>query len=238
MKKLLILVQVIGLTALVACKSGDSGKGNSADQPYGEKSGIVTYKPMDMMGVKMTQILYFDDYGKKEMRETTVEGNMMGMEMRQHTVDIRDGNIMYHYELENITGGQDKATKNAYKATLTTEMMEQMNLEKLSEEFRKKLDYKEEGTEKVAGLEGKKYSVAPDSVNRANRITGVHYKNIPLKITMGQMEIIADKVELGASIPADKFKVPEGYTVIDEPTGQMPAMDEEAAAAEADTLKK
>jgi len=237
MKKLLIMVQVLGLTILMSCNSGGAGKSGSLDQPYGEKSGIVTYKPMDMMGVKVTQTLYFDDFGKKEMRETMVEGNMMGMEMRQHTIDIRDGNISYHYELENVSGGQDRATKNAYKTSFTPEMFEQMNIATFSDKIKTKHSFKDEGKETIAGLEGTKYSMAPDSANPANRITGVHFKNIPLKISMGQMEIIADKVELGAKIPAEKFKVPEGYTVMDQPAEQIPQMPAEAPS-EPGTEKK
>ncbi len=222
MKKILILVQVIGLTLLMACNSGGiGGKGTSVDQPYGEKSGIITYKPMDMMGVKVTQTLYFDDYGKKEMRETMVEGNMMGMDMRQHTVDIRDGSTVYHYELENVSGGQDRATKNAYKSTLTQEMFEQMNISELSTELKTKLNYKDEGKETVAGTVGVKYSIAPDSANPENRIIGVHYKNIPIKVSMGQMEIVAEKVDLNVKIPAEKFKIPEGYTIVDQSAQEM-----------------
>lgn len=229
MKKILILVQVIGLTLLMACNSGGLGNnGGSADQPYGEKSGIVTYKPMDMMGVKVTQTMYFEDYGKKEMRETMVEGNMMGMEMRQHTVDIRDGNIMYHYELENVSNGQDRATKDAYKSTLTPEMFEQINISSLNSKLKTKLNFKDEGKETVAGLDGSKYSIAPDSMNLENRITGVHFKNIPLKVTMGQMEIVAEKVDLGAKVSAEKFKVPAGYTIKDQPAEQMPQMPAES----------
>jgi hypothetical protein len=239
MKKIVILVQVIGLTLLMACKSGGPGSnGGSADQPYGEKSGIVTYKPLDMMGVKVTQTLYFEDFGKKEMRETMVEGNMNGMDMRQHTIDMRDGNTMYHYELENVSGGQDRATKNVYKTTLTPEMLETMNVASLSAKLKTKLGYKEEGKETVAGMEGTKYSIAPDSLNPSNRITGVQYKNIQIKISMGQMEIIADKVDLGAKVPAEKFKIPEGYTVMDQPTQQMPEMPSEAPAAGAQPEKK
>jgi len=231
MKKILILVQVIGLTFLMACNSGGIGsKGGSADQPYGEKSGIITYKPMDMMGVKVTQTLYFDDYGKQEMRETMVEGNMMGMDMRQHTIDIRDGNVVYHYELENVSGGQDRATKNAYKSTLSPEMFEQMNVASLSAELKTKLNYKDEGKETVAGTEGVKYSIAPDSANLENRITGVHFKNIPIKISMGQMEIIAEKIDFGAKIPAEKFKVPEGFTIMDQPSQEMPQSQTEPPA--------
>jgi len=233
MKKIVILVQVIGLTMLMACNSG-GGKGGSLDQPFGEKRGTVSYKTMDMMGVKVTLTMYFDDYGKKEMRETMVEGNMMGMDMRQHTIDIRDGNIMYHYELENMSGGQDRATKNVYKTTLTPEMFEQMNVGSLSEKTKKLVDYKDEGKETVAGLEGIKYSIVPDSANPSNRITGVQYKNIPIKITMGQMEMVADKVDFDAKIPAEKFNIPAGYTVVEQPAQQMPQAPGEEAPAEAE----
>lgn len=232
MRKIVILVQVISLTLLMACKSGGSGKSGSIDQPYGEESGIVTYKPLDMMGVKVIQTIYFDDYGKKEMRETVVAGDMNGMVMRQHTIDIRDGNVMYHYELENNTGGQDRATKNVYKTNLTPEMFEQMNVGTLSEKLKKELNYKDEGKETVAGLEGIKYSIAPDSANPTNRITGVHYKNIPIKVSMGQMEMIADKVDFDAKVPAEKFAVPAGYTVIDQSAQQMPQAPAEAPAEE------
>lgn len=215
MKKNLILVQVIGLAILMSCKSG-GGKSGSPDQPYGEKSGIVTYKPMDMMGVKVSQTLYFDDYGKKEMRETMVEGSMNGMAMRQHTIDIRDGKTMFHYELINESGGQNMATKDVYKMELTPDMLEQMNVASLSEKLKAKLNYKDEGKETVAGIEGIKYSIAPDSTNLENRITGVQFKNIPLKVSMGQIEVVAEKVELGAKVAAEKFKIPEGFTIIDK----------------------
>jgi hypothetical protein len=233
MKKLFVVVQVISIALLMSCSSKFEGA-KAPDQPYGEKSGIVTYKPMDMMGVKVTLTMYFDDYGKKEMRETMVEGNMMGMDMRQHTIDIRDGNIMYHYELENMSGGQDRATKNVYKTTLTPEMFEQMNVGSLSEKTKKLVDYKDEGKETVAGLEGIKYSIVPDSANPSNRITGVQYKNIPIKITMGQMEMVADKVDFDAKIPAEKFNIPAGYTVVEQPAQQMPQAPGEEAPAEAE----
>jgi hypothetical protein len=225
MKKIVILVQVIGLTLLMAC---NSGKTNSPDQPYGEKSGIVVYKPMEMMGVKVNQTLYFDDYGKNEARETVVEGSMNGMEMRQHTIDIRNGNEMFHYEIENATGGQNRATKDVYKMTLTPEMLEQMNLESMSDKLKAKLNYKVIGKETVAGLEGVKFSIAPDSTNPETLIIGVNYKNIPMKVTMGQMEITADKADFSAKIPADKFKIPEGYTVVDQSKEQMPQMPADA----------
>jgi hypothetical protein len=231
MKNNLFRVILISFTILMSFNSCNKGvKSGGSDQIFGEKSGIVTYKPMEMMGVKVTQTLYFDDFGKKSMRETVVEGNMQGMEMRQHTIDIMDGSIMYHYEIENISGGVNRATKDAYKAPLTPEMIEQMNVGNFSEQFKAKLGYKDEGKETVAGIEGLKYSMALDSANPGNRITGVHYKNIPLKVSMGEMEMLAEKVELNVKIPAEKFKVPEGYTIKDQPANPMQQMPAEGEA--------
>lgn len=213
--KYLALAMVAVALLFTACNKGKKA-GISGNELFGEKSGIVQYKPFDMMGVKMTQTLFFDEYGNKEMRETIIEGNMMGTSMKQHSIDIREGNISYHYELENNMGQGDQAKKEAYKTTLPPEVMQQMNLAALTDDWKKRLDYKEEGNETVAGFKGIKYSIAPDSLNLANRLTGVHYKNVPLKIVMGQLEMIADKVDFGAKIPAEKFKVPDGYTIIDE----------------------
>ncbi|HPT13816.1 MAG TPA: hypothetical protein PK796_03430 [Bacteroidales bacterium] len=232
----LALATVAVAILATACNKGKNA-GNSGNGLFGEKSGIVYYKPFDMMGVKMTQTLYFDEYGNKEMRETVIEGNMMGTAMKQHSVDIREGNISYHYELENNMGQGEQAKKEAYKATLPPEVMEQMNIAALSADWKKRLDYKEEGEETVAGIKGIKYSIAPDSTNLANRMVGVQYKNIPLKIVMGQLEMVADKVDFDAKVPADKFKVPAGYTIIDEKT--MPqGLPQEELGSEADSLAK
>lgn len=229
MKKLFILVQVIGFALLISCASKFEGA-KAPDQPFGEKSGIIVYKPMEMGTIKAVQTLYFDDYGKKEMRETVVTGNMMGTEMSQHTIDIRDGNIAYHYELENKTGGEDKATKDAYKQVVPAEMLEQMNPANFSEKFKKMYNFKAEGTEEVAGFKGTKYSIQPVGSQQEGAIVGVHFKNIPLKVSMGTLVVEAEKVEFGVTIAADKFKVPAGYNVIDADK-----MQEQQGMMEADT---
>jgi hypothetical protein len=69
-----------------------------------------------------------------------------------------------------------------------------------------------------------------------NRITGVQFKNIPLKVSMGQMAMVADKIDLGVKIPAEKFKIPEGYTVKEQSQEQMQLP--EGAPEEAETENK
>lgn len=235
--KLSAFASIMIIIALSSCKSGSEKA--AKDSIYGVKSGIVTYKPTEMMGIKITQTLYFDDFGKKQLRETISEGEMMGQTLKAHSIDILDGNVSYHYDLENTQNGVNMAEKVVRKVVLDKSVLEELNLENMAEDFKKKMDYKEEGTEKVAGLEGKAYSIAPDSLRPDMRIKGVHYKNIPLKMVVPGMEMVAEKVELDAKIPADKFKLPEGYTVKEENAdAAQQLMDAEGDAQAEDTLKK
>jgi len=223
MKKALILSQVIGLTLLIACNSANNGGGPGKNGgPYGVKSGVVIYKPMNMMGMSISQTIYFDDYGNKETREVVTSGSMMGQTVQSHAFDIREGLTTIHYELENIKNGQNVATKEAYRQQIPKELLEQQFFSSLSDELKSKLKYKEEGTESVAGLTGTKYTMAPDSTNPGMVANGVHYKNILLKLEMGGISVIADKVDLDSKVPSDKFKVPAGYKIIDKEKNAMP----------------
>lgn len=227
MKKILVLVMACYMATLLVFNSCNKNSVKSPEQPYGEKSGIITYKPMDMMGMLAVQTIYFDDYGRLELRETKIDGNGMGMEIHQHTCELRNGNIAYHYDLRNDVNGVSRGSKTAYKMTIDKVDLEQMNISALSPYWVKKLNFKEEGNETVAGLKGNKYSLVPDSTQPQNIITGVQYKNLPLKLSMGSMVMEAEKVEFGVSIPADKFKVPQEFEVKDAPPNGMPEMPEE-----------
>ena len=51
------------------------------------------------------------------------------------------------------------------------------------------------------------------------------------------MEMVAEKAELDIKVPADKFKLPEGYTIEEEGVGTNEAI-EDAEGTGADTLQK
>jgi hypothetical protein len=106
---------------------------------------------------------------------------------------------------------------------MPADFLEQQNITELSEEMKAKMSYKEAGSETVAGLKGMKYTIAPDSTNPGLIATGVHYKNIPLKFAMGNIEMVADKVELDVKVPAEKFKVPEGFKIVERNMSDIPA---------------
>ncbi|MBK7173832.1 MAG: hypothetical protein IPH84_11490 [Bacteroidales bacterium] len=219
MKKTFIIAQIFLLIVLMACKSGKNGdipEGAKEGSTYGVKSGIIKYKPMNMMGMTLTQTVFFDDYGNRETREIITEGSMMGQTMKVHAFDIREGLTNIHYELENMQNGQNIAKKEAYKESLPKEFLAQQNLAELSDELKQKMSYKEDGTETIAGIKGTRYTMIPDSSNPSMIATGVHYKNVPLKFAFGTVEMIADKVEFDVTVPADKFKVPADFKVIEK----------------------
>lgn len=215
MKKFIVYIPVLALAILTAC-SNKKAYDPASGRIYGEKSGIITFKTLDMMGVKVTQIVYFDDYGYKEAREVITSGSMMGMEVNSRSMSIREGNTAYYFDIENIQNGQNSVKKEAYKSLIPGDMMMQMDMAGLSDDFKKKHEYKEEGTETILGYKGLKYSLVAEEGGDGMRITGVHYKNIPLKISLANMDMVAEKIELNVKIPAEKFKIPEGYQIVDE----------------------
>jgi hypothetical protein len=228
----LINFLMIGITASMfySCSGDQNGKNDAEGkdtvkttvdntataegQRYGIKSGIVYYEPMEIMGIKTSQILYFDDYGKKESRETVTEGEIMGMKTKKRSISYTEGNYQVSFDLENITNNKDELQKIATRTDMSKNPFANMDLSTLTDAMKTEFDYKEEGTEMVAGVTGTKYSVKM-SKESTQRITGVVYKNIPLKVDMGQIKMVAQKFEQDVNVPSTVFAVPEGYTIQD-----------------------
>ncbi len=211
------------LIALFSCNSTNSSQTGENDstavsvndeqpinQRYGIKSGIVYYNPIDIMGMKTTQILYFDDYGKKEVMESIVEGDMMGFKTKKRSIKINDGEYIVEYDLENIVNNENKLEKVARKTKIQPNAFNPNDLSALTEEVKKQFDYKEEGTEEVAGVVGTKISM---KFGENNRAYAVIYKNIPLKSEFGGIQLVANKFDQNVSIPVEKFSIPQDYKV-------------------------
>lgn len=171
---------------------------NAQEKLYTVKSGIVTME-MDMMGQKVVQEVYFDDYGAKQ---ATVS-NFGGQKSR---------NIVVDGETVMVNDDAKTATKMPMMGQRET-----VNFSNLDEKAIKKYKVKELGTETVAGKECKKYEVTLFMMGQPQKQTVCVYKGITLKSTsksdFGSMDQVATKVQENVQIDPSMFTLPAGVKV-------------------------
>ena len=189
MKKILIIA--------VMCLMGMSAKAQV--NLYEVKSGIVTME-MEMMGRKIVQEIYFDDYGAKQATIMEFQGKKM------RAIDVKGENVMI-----------DDENKTAIKMPAMGMTNEKINFLDKSEKNIRKNKIKEIGTEVVAGKECTKYTVAVFAMGQVLKQTVWVYKGITLKSSIstdfGEMVQIATKLVEDVEIPAETFELPEGIKI-------------------------
>lgn len=189
MKKILIIA--------VMCLMGMSAKAQV--NLYEVKSGIVTME-MDMMGRKVVQEIYFDDYGAKQATIMEFQGKKM------RAIDVKGENVMI-----------DDENKTATKMPAMGMTNEKINFLDKSEKNIRKNKIKEIGTEVVAGKECTKYTVAVFVMGQVLKQTVWVYKGITLKSSIstdfGEMVQVATNLVEDVEIPAETFVLPEGIKV-------------------------
>ena len=192
MKKLMIIAGLMALCLGAAAQ----------EKIYSVKSGKVTME-MDMMGQKIVQQNYFDDYGVKQA--TVME--MMGQKMRSIEVDGK--NVMI-----------DDAAKTAISMPGMGPQMggnNKINFLNLDEKTIKKNKIKEEGQEEVAGKMCTKYSYRMLMMGQGVNVHAWVYKGITLKTAIktdfGEMGTKATKVEEDIQVDPALFVLPEGVEV-------------------------
>ena len=173
---------------------------------YTVKSGIVTME-MDMMGQKVVQEIYFDDYGVKQATLSDFGGR------KSRNIVVDGATVMVNDE-----------EKTAMKMPMMGQR-ETVNFSNLDEKAIKKYKVKELGTETVAGKECKKYEVTLFMMGQPQKQTVWVYKGITLKSEsksdFGSMNQTAVKVEENVEIPASMFVVPEGVKIEEMNMGMM-----------------
>lgn len=166
---------------------------------YEVKSGIVTME-MDMMGRKIVQEIYFDDYGAKQATIMEFQGKKM------RAIDVKGENVMI-----------DDENKTATKMPAMGMTNEKINFLDKSEKNIRKNKIKELGTETVAGKECTKYSVAVFVMGQVLKQTVWVYKGITLKSSIstdfGEMVQEATSIVEDVEIPAETFEMPEGVKI-------------------------
>ncbi|MFA8344193.1 MAG: hypothetical protein ACEPO8_14565 [Rhodothermaceae bacterium] len=172
---------------------------------YQAKSGIIKYKVEGIS--KGTEILYFDNFGSDEAKETKIKTSVMGFtqENNQRTV-MNDATIFVaDYNTKTYT-----KMPNPFFELTQQGSQNIIDAEKFGEEIMKNVGGKMVGEETVLGKPCKIWEIA-----KIGTKTWTH-KFIPLKIEIDMMGIktyyIATSIELDVTVPAEKFKLPDGFT--------------------------
>jgi len=175
--------------------------GAQATKKYDIKSGIVTYESvmkMSGMEIKDKVVVYFDDYGMKECKDT-YDGDRLKESF------FSDGKDLYLVQ---------HATKKAFNrgtASRGTELRVEWS-EFGTEKDRKSGKYKKLPAMTVAGKKCDVYEYN-DGKGTLTKYGGWSKILLYMDMQMQGMETIqqAVKVEENAGVPSDKFKVPAGY---------------------------
>lgn len=166
---------------------------------YDVKSGIVTME-MDMMGRKVVQDIYFDDYGAKQAMVVEMRGQKMrGIEVDGEMVMIND------------------AENTAVKMPSMGMTNEKINFLDQSPKNIRRNKIKEIGKETLLDRECTVYTVAVFMMGNVVKQTVWAYKGITLKSSIttdwGEMVQVATNLVEDVEIPEKTFTVPEGIEV-------------------------
>jgi hypothetical protein len=173
-----------------------------AANKYDIKSGIVTLEVVMTIGkteIKMTKIVYFDDYGSKQCEETYSNGKL-------GSVLFCDGKDKF-----SLQPDKKKASKGE-QCTSGIGMRVDIN------DMGTKKDIDAGVVKKVAPMTLAGQTCEVIQVTKKDEIDlygGWHHVMVYLKTGSKDMatEIKAVKLEANAVVPKDKFQVPAGYTV-------------------------
>ncbi|MBC8046280.1 MAG: hypothetical protein H7Y00_05750 [Fimbriimonadaceae bacterium] len=227
MKQFILLPMLVCSVYFIACKSS-SNESNTANisenkvkielassetstGKYQIKSGMYTTRSKnDMMSAAMdnSTIVYFDDYGNKELTENISKIEMSGHKMETHSFSLTIDKMIYNWDADKKTG-----SKYNIEDMMNNMMNKNVDYEAMGEELKKQYNYKELGTETILGKECKKISV---EVTKGSTAVACTWKGITMRseTSMGGMQMIIEVVDLheNATIDASKLKVPSDVT--------------------------
>jgi hypothetical protein len=226
MKKHVLILATVCIASFSACtsaakeKTSDTADTKSASAKTNAVEGIngkyqiksgryVTKANNNPVGVAMDTytIVYFSDYGKKELSETVTKVEMGTIKQETHNFSLLLEDMIYNW---------DAATKRGSKYSIKDILDKNINYETLSDELKKQFKYTELGKETILGKECNKISV---EVQPGATAILCHYKGIPMRSEANVMgtKIVTDVTELeeNINIPADKFNIPSDVTFLD-----------------------
>jgi len=193
-RNLLVLAAIVFVLAAIA---------QAQVKKYDMKSGVVTYESIMKMGdfeIKQKVVVYFDDFGMKECKETFSNNKL-------EESFFSDGKELYLVK---------PGAKTAYKrgsASRGTELRVEWS-EFGTEKDRQSGKYKKLPAMKVAGKNCEMFEYN-DGKGTVTQYGGWNKILLYMSLKTKDMESTqrATKVEENAKVAAEKFKVPAGFAV-------------------------
>lgn len=183
MQKLLLIIGVLAL--LTSCKNNNTTttatESNSVvseikDAVTGEGLKSAIYETETIMPAGMgttTTKVTFDDYGKKTRTEMNSAVSFGGKSMNTSTNSLMIDGYVYSWQSGAKTGTKFKLDESRFDPN-------NLDFSKMTEEMRKKMNFKEEGTESVKGKECKVASFTTEQMQGKVWM----WKQIPMKMEM------------------------------------------------------
>ena len=180
--------------------------GDDGYRRYGVESGIIETELTGFQ--KGTETIYFDNWGMREAKYSNTVMEIAGMKRETKIFTLIDGEWIYNVDLNTNKGTK---IKNPMIESIATQTGEK-NFMQLGEEVLKKMGASKTGTAVALGKTCDVWEA------QAMNMKLLVWKGIPFKTTvslgeqMGQnmnSEITVTKFDEEASVPEDKFKLPE-----------------------------
>ena len=174
-----------------------------ATQKYDIKSGIVTFESVSKVGtmeMKLKFVVYFDDYGMKECKETYKDGKLVN-------VFFSDGKTLYA-----LNPGKKTASKKGDASRGTEPRVE-------FSEMGSQKDRDSGKVKKIAPLlvAGKQCEAIETNDGSGTVTQYAGWKKIMVYMKSSSASttttIKATKIEENVAVPAAKFQVPAGYAI-------------------------
>ncbi len=165
---------------------------------YSFKSGKIEYKYEG--NTKGKAVLYWDDYGNKELSINETETTMFGFTQKSNQYKLTLNEFIYTWEKDKKKGSK---TENSFFNA--TKENPNVDWEKLAEETLESAGYKKSGTETILG----KTCVIWKGIGSISV-----WKFLPLKTEVNILGTkvlqVASKIETDISIPSSTFNIPKG----------------------------
>jgi hypothetical protein len=210
MKKI-FLFSFVFLLSLLLINCGDNSKDESQNlgkdktskfqKRYGVKSGIIEY---ELSGSQEgTKTLYFDDWGMRQAEYTRSVLTVSGFSKSINIINIIDGEYQYMINADHNSGTK---TRNPIIKAIE-ELKDQVGYNEFGEQVLLKMGAEKVGKENFLGKDCDIYAIG----NTGTKLWVWEWITLKSETKSGGLDIslTAKKIDVGASIPSNKFALPE-----------------------------